>query len=256
MSNINNKYYLISPEQLLKLRFGKSYNKIVSEIPCHSIISFFDNSISLIEKDFEIITKINWFGNYSKLIIFCYLDTPISLITLPPSPSLASMALEELIFCGVKNVISIGVAGSINAQIKPHDIVIPTESYMDEGIAKFYTSNNFYTSCSKTIIKSIEHVMQQLKLVYHKGLCWSISTPYRESIQSINEFQKEKVICVDMESASLFAIAEHYNMNLSSIFFISDTIENEIWTPHFKSKKTSKMKKLLLEIALQSIINS
>jgi len=245
---------LITPECLLKHRFGKSFEKIVKKIPHHSIISFFDNSIDFIEKDFTVLDKINWFGHQSKLIIFSYLDLQISLVTLPMGPSLASMVLEELIYCGVVKVISIGFAGSINPLIKPHDIVIPTESFKDEGVANLYLPENSFVSSSNIAIEAIEKVLHRTKTLYHKGSAWSISTPYRESYGKITRFQKENVVCTDMESASLFAIAEYYKINFASIFSISDCIENGIWIPHFKDKKTRIMKKHLLQIALESLI--
>ena len=242
--------YLISPEILLKQRFGKKYTEMTQTMPTDVILSFFHNSISIASKELSITKQINWFGSISQIAIIEYKGIEIALVSLPLGGSLASMILEELIFCGADRFISIGLAGGISKDLLPHDIIIPTASLKEDGVSNLYLPKDQVPVASDTITKKIEKTLIQSDLKYHKGLCWSISTPYRENREIIAKLQKEKVLTVDMEVASLFAVANHREVDLASLFSVSDIIVDDIWTPHFKDKRTIKMNKLLLYIAL------
>ncbi len=246
--------YLINPEDLLKVRFGKGFNTVIKSIPSHLVISYFNYSTHKINQRGLIIKTINWFGNYCKYYWINYKGIELGLMCLPPGGNISAMVLEEMIYCGVENVISIGLAGSLSSYVSAHDLFIPTESFGEDGVSNLYFLYQYRLKSSELLNQYVERTLEREEIPYHKGICWSISSPYRESLRKIKLLQKEGVQVVDMESASLFAIANYHKIHLSSIFSISDDFHDGVWRPHFKDKMLISRKYQLLYIALESLL--
>ena len=45
-------------------------------------------------------------------------------------------------------------------------------------------------------------------LAFRPGVSWTIDTPYRETVAEARHYQAEGVLCVEMEAAALFPVAE------------------------------------------------
>ncbi len=250
---INNDSSIINPKDILSIRLGKGYNQLLKNIPKYAILSFFVQSPSYINKRFSTEKNILWLGDYVKLSIFNYNDKPILLVSLPFGANLASMVLEELIFCGVNFIISIGLACGISNKLCHYDIIIPISSYSKEGIAKLYTQNKDKISSSKTLTNIIENTLIKNSLNYKTGNSLTISTPYRETSKIVNFYKQKNAICIDMESASLFAIAQYHKVHIASIFAVSDLIIDNKWLPCFKGKAIKQAHKKLIQTALSAL---
>jgi len=73
-----------------------------------------------------------------------------------------------------------------------------------------------------------------------EGRTWTTDAPYRETKSKVINLQQQGVLCVEMETSALFAVAEFHKVNIASIFVISDSLADLTWKPHFFSAKVSK----------------
>jgi purine-nucleoside phosphorylase len=243
---------IVSPKDALSVRLGKGYKQLIKQIPKYAIFSFFVHSAPYIHKRFSCEKDILWLGEYVKLNIFNYNNNPMVLVSLPFGSNIASMILEELIFCGVRYIISIGLACGISDKLCHYDLVVPNESYSNEGVAKLYNQTSSITA-SENLITIIENILNKNNINYKTGKSLTISTPYRETPNIIDLYKEKNAICIDMESASLFSIARYHKANIASIFAISDLIINNKWVPQFKSKKIKQAHEQLIQTALSSL---
>ena len=50
--------------------------------------------------------------------------------------------------------------------------------------------------------------LRESGLAFRPGVSWTIDAPYRETVAEARHYQAEGVLCVEMEAAALFAVAE------------------------------------------------
>src|SRR5208282_6161811 len=75
--------------------------------------------------------------------------------------------------------------------------------------------------------------LDQSGLKFRAGVSWTIDTPYRETVAEARHYQAEGVLCVEMEAAALFAVAEVRGLRLASASVISDSLAELVWVPRF-----------------------
>jgi|YelNatPaOPRAMG01_1025707.scaffolds.fasta_scaffold59191_2 Purine-nucleoside phosphorylase len=65
------------------------------------------------------------------------------------------------------------------------------------------------------------------------GSTWTTDMMYRETKPEIKYYQDGRIAIVDMEAATIFAVAQYYHVKVSAIFTVSDYCGLEKWEPHF-----------------------
>jgi uridine phosphorylase len=141
--------------------------------------------------------------------------------------------MEELIALGIKNIIFMGYAGSLK-DIPPGTIIIPKKAIRDEGVSFHYMKPGKYVKANGKLTEKVIQIAKEMNIAFEAGTTWTTDAPYRETIKKIRTFQKESVVSVEMEAASLFAIARFRKVEIAGIFWVSDKLQEE-WEPHFQS---------------------
>ena len=162
--------------------------------------------------------------------------------------------IEELIAFGVKEFLSVGIAGSLQKNLRVGSIVVCDKAIRDEGASHHYLESSKYSYASKTLTKKIEETLTEFDLEYTVGSTWTIDTPYRETVAEVKQYQKEDVLTVDMEASAIFAVAEYRCVEAGAIFTISDYLAELEWTPKFHL--TTKFLENLFQVAKQVLLNS
>jgi len=161
---------------------------------------------------------------------------------------------EELIAFGVEKFISIGTAGTLQKHIDIGSIVVCNRAIRDEGTSHHYLKKSKYAYPSKIMTKRIIDGLTEQKQNYSIGTTWTIDAVYRETVEEAKHYQKEGVLTVDMEASALFSVAKYRNVDIGSIFTISDSLAELVWTPHFQSKKTKEGLETLYKIAVNVLM--
>lgn len=242
----NSLIFPINPDTMLKERFTSSFDFMKNLVKDNTVISFFPHTKSMLKRMNIAMKEYVWLYPYVELIS---LDK-INIISLPFGANIASMVLEELIYCNSKRFIIIGFAGSINQTVKAHNLILIDQCLKEDGVSNLYANKKFYASSSAKLNSYIENYLSNQTINYIKGSCWTIATPYRESSEKIKKYSEKDILCVDMEAAALFTIAEHYQIDMSALVSISDELSTGIWQPHFRDKEIKTNSKQLLKIAI------
>lgn len=163
--------------------------------------------------------------------------------------------LEELIAFGVKKFISIGTAGTLQKNITIGNLMVCERAIRDEGTSHHYLKNSKYSYASKGMTDKIKKSLEKFKQKYFIGTSWTIDAPYRETVAEARQYQKEGVATVEMEASALFAVAQYRNVELGSIFTISDSLAELQWKPKFHLKKTKNGLEILYEVAINTLLD-
>lgn len=162
--------------------------------------------------------------------------------------------LEELIAFGVREFISIGEAGTLQKKIKIGDIVVCDKAIRDEGTSYHYLKPSKYAVASKKMTERIKMALDKLDKKYIVSTSWTIDAPYRETVAEARKYQNEGVATVEMEASALFAAARFRNVEIGTIFTVSDSLAELKWKPKFHLSE--KNWGVLFQVAKEVLLNS
>ena len=143
------------------------------------------------------------------------------------SPGIAAQA-EDLIAAGVQELIHVGFAGGrVGTQIG--DVVITDGAFNDTAVAGLYGCNGEIVESSRVLTDSFCKEMESKGITYHRGYHWTTDAGYVETKWRIKYFEDKGALCVEMEGAGLFSVAQFRSCRASGIYVISDSGEGEDW---------------------------
>ena len=158
---------------------------------------------------------------------------------------------ESLIAAGVKRIMNIGIAGTLQKHINIGDIVVCDKAIRDEGTSYHYLPPDTYAYPHSGLTNLITETLDKNGTEYFTGPSWTIDAPYRETIAEVTKYQQEGVLTVEMEASALFALGKHRNIEVGALFTISDSLADLKWRPAFHSEKTVKGLEKIFEISLE-----
>ena len=145
----------------------------------------------------------------------------------------AAAALEELAATGTGAFVSVGTAGSLQRDLDIGDLVLCEAAIRDEGVSHHYLPPGKLATAQAGMTVALGAALGQAGVPFRSGSSWTIDTPYRETVAEARHYQAEGVLCVEMEAAALFAVAEVRQLRVSSAFAISDSLADLVWNPQF-----------------------
>ncbi len=139
------------------------------------------------------------------------------------APSL-SIVVNELVQVGVRSIIRIGTCGSIQAHVKPGDVVISKSALCRQGAAADIAPTEYPASADPFLTVALANTARRLGLIAHVGVTASVDTFYegQERRESANpnllraldgiteEYRNLNVLNYEMESGTLFKMGNVY----------------------------------------------
>jgi len=150
----------------------------------------------------------------------------------------AAAVLEEFVALGTRRFFSIGTAGSLQRNLPIGHIVLCDRAIRDEGVSHHYLPSSTYAVAERAITAELEAELQTRQIDYRRGSAWTIDAPYRETVAEARHYQQQGVLCVEMEAAALFAVAEYRKVAVAAAFVMSDSLADLVWDPQFHSDAT------------------
>ena len=163
-----------------------------------------------------------------------------------------TMALEVLIALGVKEFVFIGLAGSLQEEVQPADIVLCDEALCDDGTSPCYTAHE--TSPPNKVLLS--RLAKQLKADgknFHIGRNWTTDAIFRETKEEVKHYQKKDVLTVEMEAAAFYAVCAKRKAKGAAAFVVSDCLSQLKWDPHFGEKPIFRALEDVFEAARKTL---
>ncbi len=166
------------------------------------------------------------------------------------APAAGAIMHEVNVLTGAEKFIVFGSCGVLAPEKCAGKIIVPTESYRDEGF-----SYHFFPAGDYIIMKNSEAVEKHLKagkVPYVSGRNWTTDAIYRETPDNIARHRKDGCISVEMEAAGLQAVADYreqsFIFSFSAEIFWAKAGILEMWAA--KRKKNGNTGFLILRWAL------
>lgn len=143
----------------------------------------------------------------------------------PVGAAAAAQILDWLIGYGVKTVLAVGSCGTLE-DVPENIFLVPTKALRDEGTSYHYLPPSRFVEIKPSVLKSIEQAMDQLHLPYTECITWTTDGFFRETRDKIAYRKEEGCSVVEMECASLAAVAEFRGITFGQLLFTADTLAN------------------------------
>jgi purine-nucleoside phosphorylase len=140
-------------------------------------------------------------------------------------PSIGIYSYELIKFYGVKQLIRVGSAGSIQSDVHIKDIVIAQGASTNSNFSKQFKVRGEVAAISDyNLLSKAASRAEELNLRYHVGNIMSSDTFYDFEKGSWKRWAKMGVACLEMEAFALFLTAASLRAKALTICTISDSL--------------------------------
>ena len=188
-------------------------------------------------------------GDPYPIYTFNYEGTRVALYQTFIGGPVSAALLEEMIAKGTKKLIIFGSCGVLdNALVEGH-LVVPTSCYRDEGTSYHYVAPADYIDVP-TAARTAE-ILTELSVPHVRGKNWTTDGFYRETRGNMEKRKAEGCITVDMECASLQAVAQFRGIEVYQFLIAADSLDGDEWAERNLANPLEGLHEKLLNIALE-----
>ena len=166
-------------------------------------------------------------------------------------PSMGIYSYELFRFYGVDNIIRVGSAGAMNADLKVRSLVAAQGACTDSNFAHQYQLPGTYAPiASFTLLETAVAKARELELPIAVGNVLSSDVFYDASGENAR-WAKMGVLCAEMEAAALYCNAASTGKRALALLTISDNlVTGEALSPEERQTTFTDMMRVALEVAV------
>ncbi len=158
-----------------------------------------------------------------------YKDTDIAFYQSRVGVPACVAGFEEIIAMGAKKFVLFGSCGVLDDATVQDDIIIPVSAVRDEGTSYHYSAPSVEIAADAHSVQIVEKVLKQCGYSYVKGKTWTSDAIYRTTISAIQERKQEGCLAVEMECASMLAVAQYRRIPFIQFLYGADNLSSDIW---------------------------
>ena len=182
-----------------------------------------------------------------------YHGTPVSVMASGMGmPSIGIYSYELFHFYDVDNIIRIGSAGAMSADLKLMDLVAAQGACTDSNFAhQFRLPGSFAPIASYELLRAAEDAARAIGAPLHVGNVLSSDVFYSDAGDSM-DWAKMGVLCVEMETAALYYNAARAGKRALGLLTISDSlVTGEELSADGRRTAFTQMMEVALQVAVQ-----
>lgn len=141
-------------------------------------------------------------------------------------PNAASF-IEEMTVMGTREFVFIGSCGVIDKSI-PTGLIVPDRAFRDEGTSWHYSPSKEEYLDIDTAPYTAGYLTRS-GIPFVKGATWTTDASYRETPSAVAYYRDRGCVCVEMECASVMAVAKHLGVKAYQIIFTADSLHGDKW---------------------------
>jgi uridine phosphorylase len=141
--------------------------------------------------------------------------------------SYAVLVAEQLLACGARMIVGLTSAGRVSPGLRIPSLVIATAAIRDEGTSFHYLPPSRSVAAPSGPVAPLTRELEQLGLPVYQGKVWTTDAPYRETRQQLDAHCQEGVLAVEMQAASLFALAQARKAQIAVVAHVSNATDHE-----------------------------
>jgi uridine phosphorylase len=212
---------MIEPSKIMKAR----------DLPEHCVICFFQEVIEKViaEHNAKVMVKNRWEDGPHCIYEIQYRDRRLAFFHPGVGAPIAAGLLEEAIAFGCRKFIACGGCGVLEKDIAVGHLMVVSGAVRDEGVSYHYLPPGREVVADETAVHALVKTMGERGIPYRVGKTWTTDAPYRETVKKINQRREEGCLTVEMESASLIAVAQFRNVIFGQALYGGDDLSGIEW---------------------------
>ena len=201
------------------------------DVPEHCVISFFREVNEQVAADLQakIIVPNRWEDGPHPIYEINHKGQRIAFFHPGVGAPIAAGLLEEAIAFGCRKFIVCGGCGVMNKDLSVGKLIVVTSAVRDEGVSYHYLEPGREIRANPKAVNTLQDTLQQFNLPFTVGKTWTTDAPYRETPAMIETRRTEGCLTVEMEAASLMAVAQFRNVTLGQVLYAGDDLSGENW---------------------------
>ncbi len=136
---------------------------------------------------------------------------------------------EELYAMGVECLVLFGTCGVLDRNIADCAVILPDSAMRDEGTSYHYAPPGDEIAVNVHHGQLFLRLMKELNLPCVTGKCWTTDSMYRETREKTARRKAAGCVCVDMECASVAAVAQFRGKEALQFFYAADNLDAAEW---------------------------
>ncbi len=212
---------LIEPSRVIKPR----------DVPTHCVICFFKEVIEkvVVEQQAKVVVDSRWEDGPHPIYEIPYHDQRLAFFHPGVGGALAAGLLEEAIAYGCRKFIVCGGCGVLQKDIAVGHLIVVSGAVRDEGVSYHYLPPGREVQAQEAGVAALKATLEWRGVPYRVGKTWTTDAPYRETPAKIAARKSEGCIVVEMEAASLLAVAQFRDVVLGQVLYGGDDLSGGEW---------------------------
>ena len=120
-----------------------------------------------------------------------------------------------------------GTCGSLDKNIAPTSLIVPSACYRDEGTSYHYMEPSDYVDVKN--YKKVCSYLDELDVKYVVGRSWTTDAFYRETDIEMKKRKEEGCIVVEMELAAVEAVCRYHGIDVHAFLYRADNLDSKSW---------------------------
>lgn len=143
----------------------------------------------------------------------------------------AAALFETLIAIGCTDFIAVGSSGGLVHELPPGTVVVPDAAIRDEGVSYHYAEPALLAHPNPELQAIVRQFYADAGYAVAGGIVWTTDAFFRETSATVERRVGQGAVAVDMEVASLAAIAAFRDVRLGHALYLADTLHSDEWDP-------------------------
>jgi uridine phosphorylase len=211
---------LTEPSKIIKPR----------DMPEHAVICFFREVIDkvVVECNAKMLVKNNWEDGPHPIYEIAYQNQRLAFFHPGVGAPIAASLLEEAIAFGCRKFIACGGCGVLES-MAVGDLVVVSGAIRDEGVSYHYLPPSREVTANEVGVNALVKRLGSRGVPYRLGKTWTTDAPYRETPNKIAKRKEEGCLVVEMEAASMMAVAQFRNAIFGQVLYGGDDLSGAEW---------------------------
>lgn len=152
------------------------------------------------------------------------------------APVSATIA-ENVIAAGAEAVVMLGGCAALQQDIAPDAAILPTDTIRDEGVSYHYLPADVPVTATGSLVDCLDETLSNAGFDTPRGKTWTTSAMYRETLPEIDQYRKEGVVSLCMESAAIWSVCQYRNVDTATIHEVGDYLAPDDWVPDAEAER-------------------
>ncbi len=224
-----------------------------ADVPRHAVITWFDEIVDDVSRSGHKVHEVK-LESLRGLIHEVEVDgLPIVIAEMPVGAPGAAIMLEHVIGIGCDTIVAVGSAGGLADSMNPGTIIVPSEAVRDEGTSYHYLPPNVPAKPDPEVAGALVDVLRARGVTFTRGRTWTTDAVFRETRAMAHKRADQGCVTVEMEAATLFAVAAFRNVRLGQLLYVADTLWSSEWDGQALVQPLRNVRRTLFGFAVEAL---